>query len=188
LNSSEFGNAALRSEDAIRDDIELYFRLTGHAPPASTRLTTAETRAVSTPDSTPPWADFSTDPLPWKIFHESGHFIEYEDPTIASATRSFRLARAAERAGGRALPEPERLFDLTNDAQHGLDEVARRGMFRSFYTGREYGSGPASEIVTTALQTFTDPLEMRKFFAVDPEHFFLLMGILRRTRISFNLR
>lgn len=102
------------------------------------------------------------------LFHELGHFLEFENPDIAKAANEWIKSRATGK-----------LAKLKDDISPGYEdeEVYYPDKFIDPYVGRFYGDG-ATEVVSMGIENFTDPLKMAELYSKDSEHFNFIMGIL----------
>lgn len=107
------------------------------------------------------------------LLHELGHALEASAPDVDAAARAWRDARCL---GSGLTFEPQSLALITGVA-YAPDELARLDHFVDPYVGRVY-DGPASEVVSTALQHFASARTLLRFALSDLEHFFLLVGVL----------
>lgn len=103
------------------------------------------------------------------LFHEMGHFVEYDDSALAIATKDWIKSRATG--------NPEKLSKLTKNPGYRDDEEAYPDKFADPYVGKIYTYG-ASEVISMGVEYLSSPSEARKFFAKDPEHFYLTVGTL----------
>lgn len=103
------------------------------------------------------------------LFHEMGHFVEYDDRALIIATKDWIKSRATG--------NPEKLSKLANNSGYGTDEEAYPDKFADPYVGKIY-TFDASEVISMGVQYLSSPSEARKFFAKDPEHFHLTVGTL----------
>jgi hypothetical protein len=115
------------------------------------------------------------------LFHEMGHHIEYSDKSAYEIASNWRTARGLEFASKTDRPNTVRavsLSQLTGDKNYTDHEVAIPDEFHSPYVGRSY-SQDATEVISTGLEHFHSPEAMAKFYVQDPEHFELIIGIIR---------
>jgi hypothetical protein len=101
------------------------------------------------------------------LFHELGHFLEFENPGIAKAAREW--------VESRATGELSKLKDI--DSGYGDYEVYYPDRFIDPYVGKVYQDG-YTEVISMGIENFADPAKMVQFYKKDPEHFNLIMGIL----------
>lgn len=105
------------------------------------------------------------------LWHEFGHQVEDSIPEYREAATEWLKSRSN---GGQLV----RLRDLGPEFdQYGADEYVYRGDFFSEYVGKYYPDG-ATEVISTGLEMFYSPRTMTKLYQQDPEHFFLILGIL----------
>ena len=103
------------------------------------------------------------------LWHEFGHHVEFSNPDLAPAMKSWIQTRASGRL--------EKLSVLTGDSRYSNYEVAWAGNFGlGPYVGRDYESG--TEVISMGLEEFSTPSRMFNFYLVDPEHFTLTLGVL----------
>jgi SPP1 gp7 family putative phage head morphogenesis protein len=107
------------------------------------------------------------------LWHEMAHMIEFEDPSIADAAKSWIRARATG-------PE-QTINSIQGVSYYDADEVALPGKFVDPYVGKIYDQD-ATEVISMGLQHFTDPEEMLKFYREDPEHFRFVVGAVLKPR------
>jgi SPP1 gp7 family putative phage head morphogenesis protein len=101
------------------------------------------------------------------LFHELGHFLEFENPGIAKAAKEWVESRATGKLST--------LKDI--DPGYGDDETYYPDKFIDPYVGRLYQDG-STEVVSMGIENFADPLKMAELYKKDPEHFNFIMGIL----------
>jgi hypothetical protein len=105
------------------------------------------------------------------IFHEYAHFMEYENPQLAFASRKFIEDQATS-------SEPARLKDITGE-NYRDHEMAFPGNFIHPYVGKIYGpAGEGTEVISMGVEQFTDPKRMSEFYKRDPEHFNFILGAI----------
>jgi len=103
------------------------------------------------------------------IFHEMGHFVEFENDRYYRSARTF----IEERAVGK-----KRLSDLIPGSGYTADEVAFHDHFINPYVGKEYSGGRATEVISVGLEHFADSKSLSRLMAEDVDHFLLILGIL----------
>lgn len=109
------------------------------------------------------------------FFHEFAHHIEYSLPDeLQQLTRQF----LEQRKEG----EPKSMRELTGDIRYGEDEKGYPDKFLHPYVGTYYKDGKATEVLSVGLELFADPLQMRRMHDTDPEHFALMLGILKASK------
>jgi hypothetical protein len=96
------------------------------------------------------------------LWHEMAHMIEFEDPSIANAAKSWIRARATG-------PE-QTINSIQGVSYYEDDEVALPGKFIDPYIGKIYDMD-ATEVISMGLQHFTDPEKMLEFYRKDPERY-----------------
>ena len=104
------------------------------------------------------------------MFHEMGHFIEFEDQRIGLASKEWVQSRATG--------EPEKLSKITGSSLYRDDEVAVPGDFIDPYAGKIY-KNETSEVISIGMEAMTDASAMADFYSRDPEHFFFVLGAMR---------
>lgn len=101
--------------------------------------------------------------------HEFGHTLEYSDANVRRMAFEFLERRSGTEA-------PQRLAVLFPGFNYRWDEIAVVDRFITPYVGKITGRG-TTEIVSMGLQyLYEDPL---KFARSDPEHFDLIMRIIK---------
>ena len=103
------------------------------------------------------------------MFHELGHHLERER-AVSDLTTQF----LADRTQGE---QPVTLRSIY-DGHYGEDEKTKKDRFHSAYAGKLYTEG-RTEILSMGFQHFIDVRTLVKFWQADPEHFYLIAGILR---------
>jgi hypothetical protein len=159
------------AEDNIRSNIDEFSRITGgRGISALKQIVLDDDRA---------WANDKTGELNIGrrgsdvaaarrvLFHELGHFLEFENPGIAKAAEAWVKSRATGKLS--------KLKDI--DPDYGDDEVYYPDKFIDPYVGRIYQDG-STEVVSMGIENFADPLKMAELYKKDPEHFNFIMGIL----------
>jgi SPP1 gp7 family putative phage head morphogenesis protein len=101
------------------------------------------------------------------LWHEMAHMIEFEDPSIADAAKSWIRARATG--------SEQSINSIQGVDYYDESEVALPDKFISPYVGKIYDQD-ATEVISMGLQYFTGPEEMLKFYRKDPEHFRFVVG------------
>ncbi len=117
------------------------------------------------------------------LFHEVGHFVEFENPDIAQAMIRFRNRRAKHHF-------TTRLSKLTGNSRYGPDEVAYDDKFFSHYVGKKYPMGynmklgelEPTEVFSMGYENFTSVETMLRFLEKDPEHFRVIYGAILKIR------
>lgn len=164
------------TEKELRDFAVDYFRLTGKGfAPDKITLKYTGPRPTAYPDGTINIGDSMSKKM---MMHELAHNLEFDNPELYKAARSWVEARAAHSAGGKT--ETGSLRDLANNDFYKNDGDAFKDHFVDPYVGRIYPQGGMTEAVTVGLQEFADPKSMLKLYRNDPEHFFLIMGALKK--------
>jgi hypothetical protein len=107
------------------------------------------------------------------IFHEFGHFYEYEKPDLLAAARTWVKQRSEESNEGTAVVES--LYRLTKSKFYRQNETAYKDKFIDPYVGKIY-AGPHTEVISLGLEHFSSPKLMADLYIKDPEHFELVLG------------
>ena len=104
------------------------------------------------------------------LFHEVAHSLEIEDPEL------FRISRnwIEDRATGPGAS----LNAITKKTIYDNDEYAFPDHFLSPYVGKIYPN--ATEVWSMGVERLSSPSHMLKFAAEDPEHFNMVVGLLKR--------
>jgi SPP1 gp7 family putative phage head morphogenesis protein len=107
------------------------------------------------------------------LLHELGHSLEYGNAAAKKAIVDFLNRRTKGE-------KPEKLKKLTG-INYDRTEIARPDKFIDPYVGKVYGDDPenprSTEVLSMGLEwMFEDPL---KFAKADPEHFELIIWIMR---------
>lgn len=156
-------------EEEIRSDIAEFYKITGGRL-RKLEIKTTPTRAFAQLGkgsiSLTKRSDKSV------LWHEMGHLFE-TDAGVAAATKGF-LAR---RTKGES---PRRLRDIVPNTNYRRDEISRPDSFYNAYVGKLYG-GNTTEVVSMAIQEFTDPVKMSQLYVDDREMFELMVGIMKGT-------
>lgn len=102
--------------------------------------------------------------------HEIGHHIEFENPQLKKAANEWMRSRATSL-------ETQKLKDMVKGSSYKDPEVAYPGNYIDPYVGKVYDDG-STEVISMALQHFSDPESMRRLKRKDPEYFYFALGIL----------
>jgi hypothetical protein len=105
------------------------------------------------------------------LYHEYGHHLEFSREDYAEAARQWVQSRATSTT-------PVRLKTLVPGSGYGPDEKAFPDKFINPYVGKWYGDG-STEVISMGLEQFATPELMQRFYENDPDHFFLILGMLR---------
>jgi len=172
------GSFGQRGEAGVRTDLADFARLTGSLPDVQLDRTDPRASYRFGGPGQQSTLNVGAKASSKTITHELAHGLEHDHPELAEAARSFLDARAAF-ASPDGAPTPQRLdvLDPANRGEYRPDELALEGGFASKYTGKLYPD--ATEVITTGLDTFVDPERMLELFQRDPEHFELILGMLR---------
>ena len=104
------------------------------------------------------------------IWHEFGHRIESQDPTIGSAASAFWRERTQN-------DEWLYLAQVFPGRGYGRNERVKRDQWKNLYTGKSYGDGRNTEIVSTAVERMMSPLMWAEYYHDDPEHWAFVQAI-----------
>jgi len=108
------------------------------------------------------------------VFHEMGHWLEDNVPSVNAASHAF----LENRTYGERL---QSLNEIKGTTRHREDEVARPDKFLSAYTGRHYtdriGLVSATEVTSMGFQHLSE--DPAGFFKNDPDHFHYTLGVMR---------
>ena len=114
------------------------------------------------------------------IYHEYGHHVEFANRDIAQAMTDWIKSRASG--------SPEKLNKLIPDGGYRDNEVAYPDEFIHKYVGKVYvGDGsliPQTEAFSMGIEHFVNEWKMKRLFERDPEHFYLMLGVLKTLRDS----
>lgn len=103
------------------------------------------------------------------LWHELGHHLE-SNPSILWAAKAF----LNKRSDGSGL---HTLRSLTGNNGYRSSEKAYRDHFFSHYVGKFYSD--ATEVMSMAMESMSDPLLLGQRMAQDPEIFKLLEGVMK---------
>lgn len=104
------------------------------------------------------------------LWHEFGHQLEDTIPEYREAAIQWLKSRSNGKI--------EKLNKLGYQYEdYGDDELAYLGDFFDAYVGKVYPDG-ATEVISMGLESFNNPRTMVNLYQRDPEHFFLILGIL----------
>jgi hypothetical protein len=104
------------------------------------------------------------------LWHEFGHQLEDTIPEYREAAIQWLKSRSNGKI--------EKLNKLGYQyEEYGDDELAYIGNFFDAYVGKFYPDG-ATEVISMGLESFNNPRTMVNLYQRDPEHFFLILGIL----------
>ena len=109
------------------------------------------------------------------LVHEMSHFIEYENEGVAEAALDWVKSRSDS-------DKPVPLKQLAR-GNYGDDEVAYPDKFLTPYVGKSYearGGALSTEVVSMGVEHFQDPVRLTRFAMEDPDHFALVLGIIRK--------
>ena len=107
------------------------------------------------------------------IFHEMSHFLEKEYPEIGETMRQWRDRRAQG--------DLKKLRDITGDSRYRDNETALPDTWTSPYIGKVYQDG-ATEALSVGMEAFASREQMMKVFKADPEHLYLIVGVLEKLK------
>ncbi|MEZ4434335.1 MAG: hypothetical protein R3F65_18170 [bacterium] len=184
--------AAGYSVEDFQAHLAEFQRLTGRAPtPEEVVFVWKEGRAsyLAAPNTTHGRAEINVGGNLSKdtLFHELTHHFEYGDPKALEAAIAFMQARARHATGnaGPHTPEPMKKIFPTDTDPYNKGEVGLRGDYTSTYTNRVYTEKGkptvirSTEALTTGVEVFATAERMAHLFRTDPEHFLLVLGMLR---------
>lgn len=104
------------------------------------------------------------------LWHESGHHLEYSNPNLKTVATNWLKTRSSG--------EIRSLNELYNTNEFKANEMVYVGNFGlGQYVGAVNPSG-STEVISMGLEKFYDGRNMEDFYKKDPEHFFLILGIL----------
>jgi hypothetical protein len=109
------------------------------------------------------------------LFHELAHQVEARAPDLSALLGRWVDARSASAHDGAVVVAP--LASLPGHASYGPHEHAKLDHFVTPYVGKLYPDGH-TEVLSVGFQHFVDARGMRDLLALDPEHFFLVLGAL----------
>lgn len=119
-------------------------------------------------------------------FHEMGHFIERQRPWLNKFAQDWRDSKASREARGvetiGEIPSPRgniptyALRDIVKNGGYGEDEIGVSGPFLNPYMGKIYENG-ATEVISMAMEHFSDSTGMAQLHSTHPELFKLMVGI-----------
>jgi hypothetical protein len=104
-------------------------------------------------------------------FHEMAHCIEVRQPGAMQESGDWVKAKATG--------EPRQLAELTGDDGYEADEMAYPGRFIHPYVGKIYPDG-STEVHSMGLQAFANPRDLVELYTIDPDHFRLMMRLIRK--------
>jgi hypothetical protein len=104
------------------------------------------------------------------LWHEFGHLIEVENPSIKAAANDFIQQR-------RDGSPPKKLNKIVPGAGYEDDEKAYTGDFYHPYLGKFYKDG-GTEVISMGLESFRSPQAMRQLYREDPMFFAFMLGVL----------
>lgn len=111
------------------------------------------------------------------MYHELAHHVEYSlEPEAQASIKEWLESRAEGK--------PKQINKLVKKGKYGSDEKAYPDKFIDPYVGKVYmdlGKG-SSEVLSMGVQHFAYAKDMRKLLAQDPEHFALVLGLLKTTK------
>ena len=179
VNAKEFFDAdttTVNPQAVITAHAADYFRLTNGLGSKSLKeviMTDDDVRAASNEQ------DRSVQVYPQKrvIFHELAHHIEYDAPDIKAVTNNW-IKERAQQSQKRQDVKPELLNEIVPGTRYSSDELAYRGKFINPYVGKVYDTGN-TEVISMGLEHFADEDRMAKLASKDPDHFALVLGIIR---------
>lgn len=105
-----------------------------------------------------------------RLWHEFGHHIEFSNPEFREAANQW----LKDRSNGES---PVKLKDLFPDMGYEDWEMVYPGNYMSPYAGKFYEDG-STEVISMGFEQFSNYLDMLNFFQTDPDHFYLILGVL----------
>ena len=103
------------------------------------------------------------------IFHEMAHHLENNNSQVETAARDWIKSRASGKA--------EKLSKITGVKAYDDEEIAIPDRFIDPYVGKVYKQG--TEVISVGIERLHSPRAMLRFYKSDPEHFKLIVGILK---------
>lgn len=102
------------------------------------------------------------------LAHEWGHALEDYNAPLREAARGFLRARTVN--------EPERRLSVLTGKPYAYYEVAKRDQFMRPYMGKIYPGGE-TELTSMGIELIKT-LEGAELYSADPDHFWLVLGML----------
>lgn len=158
----------MRRDPGLPRQIADFAQLTNGAPTTLNRITITKQRAHATRDGLSRYHGPGSEPTLW---HEMAHHLEFADPAIAKV--------AVDWVKSRATGEEQRLQELTGNPRYDRNEYAYPDHFVDPYVGKVYSDG-TTEVLSMGLEAFSSPERMIQLAAKDPDHFALVLGLMRR--------
>lgn len=143
------------------------------------------------------------------LWHEMGHFVEYENRWVLHAAREFlrRRANAAPKGNKPGIDDKfERLKVLDYGQGYGVEEIAINNRdFKPYYAGKVYSSAvnpktgemsttdvntvirgiqACTEFVSMGFGALSNPRYMAKLHADDPEQLAFILAVVKRLNIE----
>ncbi|MCK6550988.1 hypothetical protein L6R52_34440 [Myxococcota bacterium] len=114
------------------------------------------------------------------VWHEAGHHVEFESDRTRDVTAEWLKSQATS-----ARPKP--LKDIPPYLPYEPHEVAFEGPFAQSYGGRVYPGVDhrgreiidSTEVTALGLERFASPEDMAWLHLNHPEHFYLVLGLIR---------
>ncbi len=103
------------------------------------------------------------------VWHELGHFIEFENPELAKMAANWVF----DRATGAEMP----LNLMPGQSIYDDDEMVYPDHFADPYIGKIYSDG-TTEVISVGMESFVDEQSMLALFDRDPDHFALMLAVL----------
>lgn len=144
-------------------------QLTNGVPTTLNRITITKQRAHATRDGLARYYGPGQDRR--ALWHEMAHHLEFADPSIAKVAEDWVKSRATG-------PQ-ESLRKLTGNNRYDRSEKAYPDDFADPYVGKVYSDG-TTEVLSMGLEAFSSPERMIQLAAKDPDHFALVLGLMRR--------
>ena len=111
-------------------------------------------------------------------YHEFGHHVEFANRDLAQAMFDWVKSRASGPS--------KKLNELSPGNGYRDSEKAIPDEFVNTYVGKDYGADgsgiPQTEVFSMGLEYFEDEYRMEQLFSKDPEHFYLILGVLKQLR------
>jgi hypothetical protein len=156
-------------DPGLSDQIADFNQLTNGVPTTLNRITITQQRAHATRDGLARYYGPGQDRR--ALWHEMAHHLEFADPSIAKV--------AEEWVKSRATGPQESLNKLTGSNRFDRSEKAYPDHFADPYVGKVYRSG-ITEVLSMGVEAFSSPERMIQLAAKDPDHFALVLGLLRK--------
>ena len=163
-------NAGRKSPPTLKETMTSFHQLTGGSVKNLQSVVLAGDRAYSSSKGT---INVGSDPHEIVLFHEMAHQLEYSNLELNAAARAWRDSRATGK--------PATLRSITGDQNYKADEIAVPDKFVTPYVGKIYDSG-STEVISVGLEHFGSAGAIQHLLERDPEHFYLMVGMLDSLR------